>query len=740
MRGTDTKNFRDEIKHYLNSVHKTQKDLAEAINLAPITLNMKLNGSRNLTNAEVASICKILIQWNAFHDVLAEISVLLRLLNISLDTFDLSVIQEFLPITSQNLKIEDAFETKVSSTNLFSVNNRIPHALTPFIGRLTELKQLKQLLQDKLVRLITLTGVGGSGKTRLALELADSADFAKREIRFIEFAPILEDRFVISAITRAFGLREQSSYSILETVIQAINNYEQPILILDNCEHLIVEVSKIAYTLLTRCPNLTIVATSREALRIPGEYVITILPLSIPQSDVLMLSTDEILAYDAVQLFISYSKYVQLDFSLEETDIRTICQICQKLDGIPLAIELATARLRALTVNQLLERLNSMYSLLGSGNRNALPRQQTLYALVDWSYDLLTEKEKLVFQKLCVFVGSWSLEAVERVIQPVLTLQNEYNFDVTNEILALFDKSLLQKVHGNRYRLLETIREFGLLKLKQRPEFDLVSESYSHYYLQYVERVMSNTHNYKEYFWQELIDVEITNINAALAWFEKVSDIENWIRMGVTLCEFWYSVSYINEWFKFLDDSESKIIVDKRLKALLLTNIGIAALERDNLQKAKKNFEESMVLYEEIEDEAGIADTLGNLGVLLQRDSDYLEAQVLFEKALDINKKLGRTWQVAWLLYNIGSIYIQYGDYQTSEKYFTESLQIHEKNSDKYGLTATVLKLIDVHTCLGSLDKALTLHHQSLQLKQEIGSRNYYSTYLAKSYFFSPKR
>jgi len=319
------------------------------------------------------------------------------------------VLYERLKTGKGNLETESIPPKK--ETRIESLKTNLPTPLTSFIGRKKELEEVIQLLEKN--RLVTLTGPGGVGKTRLAIQVSNQISGKFYEgVWWVELAPLVDAALVPQAVAQALEVRESPSLTLTES-LKAFLREKQLLLILDNCEHLIDACVQLALELLTQCANLRILATSREALDIMGEFEYPVQPLSLPTPEHLTV-IDMLLEYEGIRLFVERA-HAKSSFTLTEQNAAAVLQICQRLDGIPLALELAAARTRTLTVDQIAERLNDRFNLLTQGNRAALPRHQTLQALIDWSYDLLSEEERVLFRRLAVFVGGWTLEAAQVV-------------------------------------------------------------------------------------------------------------------------------------------------------------------------------------------------------------------------------------------------------------------------------------------------------------------------------------
>ncbi len=361
--------------------------------------------------------------------------------------------------------------------SLEAVPNNLPQQVTTFIGREREQEQIKAAL--KKARLLTLTGIGGIGKTRLSLQVAADVinEFADG-VWFVELAPLTDSNLVPQVVATILGVKEDAGRPLTEALVASVRE-RQLLLVLDNCEHLVSACAELARQLLQAGPKLRILATSREPLNIAGEAIYTVPPLSVPSLDGSM-ARDSIMRCEAVNLFVERATAMQASFRYSDQDIPAIVEICQRLDGIPLALELAAARVRALSVEEIAARVNDRFRLLTSGNRTAQPRQQTLRAMIDWSYDLLHERERTLLRRLAVFAGSWTLEAAECVgsgdgVEPS---------QVLDLLSGLVDKSLVMiDAEGGRYRLLETVRQYAHELLVKSGEVEDAAARHLEFYL-----------------------------------------------------------------------------------------------------------------------------------------------------------------------------------------------------------------------------------------------------------------
>jgi non-specific serine/threonine protein kinase len=409
--------------------------------------------------------------------------------------------------------------------------NNLPLELSSFVGRERELAEVERSLEN--TRLLTLTGSGGCGKTRLALAVAaELVGGLEDGVWLVELAPLADPSLVPQAVASTLGVREQPGRLLTETLSDYLRS-KKMLLVLDNCEHLIEACATLVEALLRSCPELCVLATSREALGITGEVAWPVPSLSLP--DVRRLPNIESLPqYESARLFVERAVAVKPAFALTEQNAASVAQICYRLDGIPLALELAAARTKVLSVEQIADRLDDCFGLLADGGRTALPRQRTLHATMDWSHELLSEEERALFRRLSVFAGGFTLEAAESVCAGEELERNE----VLQLLSHLVDKSLVtaREVSGEaRHHLLETVRQYGWEKLSESGETGLVRERHAEYYLALAEEAEPELKAERQVAWLERFERDHDNLRAAMAWLLGRGESEEAARFGWAL-------------------------------------------------------------------------------------------------------------------------------------------------------------------------------------------------------------
>ena len=591
----------------------------------------------------------------------------------------------------------------------------IPIPLTSFIGRERELKEVADLLSKS--RLVTLTGSGGVGKTRLSIQVvADVLDMFPDGIWFLDLAPLSDPGLVPNTLASLLGLRESDATKL--SVTDLLINYFRSrvaLVIFDNCEHLIESCAQLVNSLLTSSQNLSILVTSREALRVAGE-----IPYRVPSLGVPKTQTDmEVLAsIESLRLFTERASAVSIGFTLTSQNASNVAQICRRLDGIPLALELAAARTNMLTVEQISKRLDDRFNFLTRGLRSALPRHQTLRAMIDWSYDLLSEQERVLFRRLAVFVGGWTLEAAEEVCSG----DGIESDDVLDLLSQLVNKSLVlvETAQGEthypaggslRYRRLETIRQFAGEKLSKTAEAARLRDRHLAYFLKVAEEIEPYLMEAKQSEWMDYLDLELENIRLALEWSTSNQRGEEALRLFGSLGWFWYIRCHIGEgegWLRRAMELRGK--ASKSAQAKALGSAGWLNYAKDDLSAAISFHRASLDLYRELDDQKGISTQLQFLGVVEFGRGNRVQARPLLEESLRISRKVNNKSAMPRVLMHLGIFLEMEGDYVAAWRYYEESLAICREIQEGH-LTMVVLG---------------TMGHIALAQKNTLQAREYY--------------
>ena len=601
------------------------------------------------------------------------------------------------------------------------LSNNLPRQLTSFIGREKEMAEVKRL--HSTAYLVTLTGSGGAGKTRLALQVAaDVVDAYPDGVWLSEFAPIAEPALVPKTVASALNVPEQPGRDVSETLVDSLRP-KTLLLILDNCEHLLAACADLAAALLRACPKVRILATSREGLGVPGETLWRVPSLSLP--DVHRLpSSNELMLYEAVRLFVDRAMATAPAFIVTRENAPAVVQVCRQLDGIPLAIELAAARVKVLSPEQIAARLNDRFRLLTGGSRAALPRHQTLRAAMDWSYDLLTQKEQAALRRLSVFAGGCTLEAAEAVCAGKRVKGQEILDLLTN----LADKSLVNaETLGAevRYRMPETVRQYAQDRLVASKEAAEVRRRHRTWYLDLAERAEARIYGPEQTMGLNRLEVEHDNLRAALGWnTTEDEDAETRLRLTAALHRFWDYRTHWGEGHRWLEAALARsrnIKSTARVKALY--GEGVLAWRQGEDRRSMALYEESLALARELGDQTGIARALLGCGLVTLGQGDFDAATALLEDSLNVSRKLNDKYMMALVLSNIGVLARRKGDYTKAVPLCDEGLTIFKTLGTKRQIAYVLGATGHAVRLQGDLERAAGLYRESLALFGEVGDK-----------------
>lgn len=638
--------------------------------------------------------------------------------------------------------------------------NNLPIQLTSFVGRSRELSDLKKLLEEG--RLLTLTGPGGSGKTRLALQVAsEMIDQFPEGVFFVALASITDPGLVPLAIAQALNISETPGRVVVDSLKDYLNN-KSLLLVLDNYEQVIAAASLVA-DLLSAHQEFKVMVTSREGLRISGEREYPIPPLELPDLTQAQ-SLDALSQSPAVQLFFNRAQAVQPDLQLTIETGPPVAEICRRLDGLPLAIELAAARVKILFPRAMLERMGRPLSFLTEGARDLPKRQQTLWGAIAWSYDLLDQNEQRLFRQLSVFVGGCTIDAVQAVVgdatQPDAILDH---------LGSLVDKSLLKGVDGAsdapRFMMLETLREFGLDQLAASGEQDLIHLRHARFFLSLAEQAEAGLESVEQVQWMNRMDQEHGNLLAALEWSRLADEgaAELCVRLAGAMGFFWEARGYISEGRELLaavllmppaqernaararllarsaelayrqSDFQATIrfareslaiyreLGDRQGMASALIKLGNAATEQGNFTAASKYLEEALAILREQADRRGTARTLISYGWVALRSGNYALAKGRLEEALAISRESGDTRSMGFELSGLGEVALRQENYPHANQLVNESLELRRRLGNKWGIGVSLGILGWIAMREENWDRAMALLGESLEVRQEIG-------------------
>ena len=645
--------------------------------------------------------------------------------------------------------------------------NNLPQQLTSFVGRAREIAEADALLAQH--RLLTLAGSGGSGKTRLALQVA-----AEALVRFpdgawvAELASLSDPGRVASAIADAVGAAEAPGETATGALLRHLKD-KQLLLVLDNCEHVLEASAAAAAAIVQQCPGVRLLATSREALGIAGEQRYRVPSLSMPDPRQ-SLTPDTLAACEAVQLILDRARLVRADFELTERNARAVASVCRSLDGIPLAIELAAARLDTLTVDEIDRRLDQRFALLTGGSRVALPRHRTLRALIDWSYELLTEREQRLLQRLSIFAGGFAMAAAERTL-------GHAEANVLDLVASLANKSLVvrgQTEERSRWYLLETVREYALEKLAASGGEAEARDRHCAHFLAVAEEAHEELQGARQAAWLDALAEDHENFRTALECSLAQADSVAALRFCAALILFWATRGHLaegREWCeRALRHPASAARTRERAKAL--HTAGSLAYYQGDYAAARPQFEEAIAIQRELGDHAGaagsmnnlanvaieqgdyaaaqgmhaanlaaaraagddvgIANALVNLGVIAMLREDYAAARPLYEECLAIRRRLGDQRNIAVLLNNLGNVAFGQGDLIAARSLHEEGLAIRRELGDRRGIALALGNLADLAFADGSVEQARALATESLEIAREIGDERQVAHALAR--------
>jgi predicted ATPase/DNA-binding SARP family transcriptional activator/DNA-binding CsgD family transcriptional regulator len=647
--------------------------------------------------------------------------------------------------------------------------HNLPAPLTSFVGRESEVLEVKRALA--MTRLLTLTGPGGSGKTRLALEAAADLIGAYQDgVWLVDLSPLSEPGLLVQEVAGVLGMQERPGEPLLDKLVDALRS-RQTLLVLDNCEHLVDAVARLVEDLLRSCPDLRVLATSREALGVTGEVNLPVLPLSLPDPGRLM-TVEELEVSGSARLFVERARHRPSAFALTPENAGAVAEICRQLEGIPLAIELAAARVGVLAVEQISERLSDSLALLTGGGRTLTSRQRTLRGSLDWSYTLLDDPERKLFGRLAVFAGGWSLEAA----QASCSEDGIGRDDVHGLLGSLVDKSLVMvgvtATSVPRYKMLEPIRQYARLKLEESGKAQGARDKHAAFFLAMAEEAEPELSGPQQDLWVGRLDTEHDNLRAALSWALQRGEGENGLRFGAALWRFWHNRGYLSEGTRWMERlladggpeaaparvralegmgwhsqfqgdldradatygemlAVSRELGDRENVATALNSLGILAVTRGDNERASTLLEENLSVLQELKEE-GIATTRKRffvcnlLGILaINEERDYAKGITLWEESLALVREAGDTYHVGTVLCNLGYATLQQGDYERSAVFSEESMEVARKLRNAGGeiIPETLVNLGLASLGQGDRERAGASFQEALSMSQNTGRK-----------------
>lgn len=594
--------------------------------------------------------------------------------------------------------------------------NNLPRLLTSFIGREGELREVAGLL--KRTRLLTLTGMGGLGKTRLSLQAAaDALDDYPDGVWVVELASLRNEALVPQAVAVVLGVKEDAGRPVVEALTKYVRE-RRLLLVLDNCEHLVRGCASLAKALLQAGPQLTILATSRENLHIAGETTYAVPALSVPGRDP-SIDPEALMRCEAIRLFVERAAAAQPAFELTARNALSVAAICRRLDGIPLALELAAARVRTLSIDSIAERLADRFHLLTGGDRTGFAHHQTLRELIDWSHDLLSEPERLLLRRLSVFAGGWTLDAAEVVgcgddLAPA---------GVLDVLTRLVEKSLVTfTADSERYGMLETVREYADERLKGS-EREAARTRHLGFYVAFAEKARPGLLGPEQGTWLRRIDAELENLLAAHAWCDRVDGgAELGLRLANAVKPYWLNRGLLALGHRLTDEALQREPTRSLARCRGLFDAGQLDYFMGRYDQARGNLEESLAIARELGDTKKVAEVLQPLGMACLGQGDAATARCHLTEGLALAEEFGNKRQIAAAMNALAQLHRMTGD-AAAEPLYEKALAVVRELGDRELVAIALLNLAMVAVARGSVERARKLLFEVLAIADETGSR-----------------
>jgi non-specific serine/threonine protein kinase len=623
--------------------------------------------------------------------------------------------KEFRKLDAQSRK---KIESAVIENEYDQIPNNLRQYKTSLIGREKELTEVCDLLTNEDVRMVTLKGIGGTGKTALSQAVAQKLLPSFPDgVYFIELAAITDPDLVISEITQTLGIRETGDIPITEDLKFYLED-KQILLILDNFEQ-VTEAATFISEILSSDNHLKILVSSRELLRLSIENEFEVQPLKTPIKNSKNLSENE-----AVKLFIERARKVQPNFVVSEENLQSIAEICIRLEGLPLAIEFAAARCRLLSPSAILKKLESRLQLLTSGSKDLPERRKTMRGAIEWSYDLLTENEKMIFRRLAIFNGGFTIDAVESVI----TLEKDnLKLDILEGVTNLLDKSLISvkenSLEAPRFTMLEVVREYALEVLEENFEKDSLQEKHAIYFLAIGEQAEHHMTGRDSTKWLNLLETEIDNFRLTLRWLLENAP-EKGIRLTAAIRYFWLMRTHLTEGSNWINIALGKgIFISNDIRFNLLNALGWLSLMRSQYKKARKLFEEMLLLSSSAQDREKIATSKRGLANTMQYLGDFETARKLSEEELQLSRQLGDKKLIGNALSSLGNLALLRDDLENSRIHFEEGLVIAKEINHEVMIHSCLFNLATVAFYQKRYQESESLYKETLEISRKLGNK-----------------
>ncbi|MEO6409012.1 MAG: tetratricopeptide repeat protein [Burkholderiaceae bacterium] len=615
--------------------------------------------------------------------------------------------------------VREKSDTRAPARPAASSSSHLPQPLSSFVGRADDLAAVDRLLYAH--RLVTLVGPGGIGKTRLALQAARQAATRFADgVWLVELAALADARLVAQVVASTLGIKPVAGASVTQTLASELR-VRRLLLVMDNCEHLLQACAELTRTLLEAAPHLVVLASSREALRLGGEASYPVPALALP-TETLALPIDGAPLPEAVQLFIDRASAARPDFAATAHNWPAVIAVCRRLDGIPLAIELAAARMRALSVENIAARLNDRFHLLTQGDRAALPRQQTLRALIDWSHDLLSERERMLLRRLAVFAGGWTLEAAEVVcVDGQLDRQ-----EVADLIGCLVDRSMVEAESGGaRYRLLQTVRQYAQDRLEKAGETRVMRDRHLAWTLALAEKARANLSGPQQATWLATLDAEGENFLAGHQWCDQAEGgAECGLRLMFSLKLYLFNRGLLGPLRRGVLDALARPGAEPRNihRCRALQTAGQAGFLTGRFAEARSHLEEGLAIAQELDDTGRAASILQTLGLTCIACDDRPAAYRCLQRALDLAQARGDRRELAAALNALAQVHRLEGTFDRAEVLYREALQITRELGDHETTAVALLNLALVGVARGNPEAAVSLLIEAQEISDAIGS------------------